>query len=78
MVLLKDLNIGIVERWSFLRTLMDESRNCYCGFARWVPPRSIEQCSEAEKRIPLQIENFGTLMTQVSFVNYDGARVDVP
>ncbi len=29
---------------------------------------------ETEKRVPLQMENFGTLMTQVSFceLNYDG------
>ena len=43
-------------------------------------PRQAEICSETEKRVPLQmqIENFGTLMTQVSFVNYDGGRMDVP
>jgi hypothetical protein len=35
-------------------------------------------CSKTEKGVPLQIENFGTLMTQVSFceLNYDGVRMD--
>jgi hypothetical protein len=40
--------------------------------------RVTERYLEAEKRIPLRIENFGTLMTQVSFVHYDGFRMDVP
>ena len=43
-------------------------------------PRQAGISSETEKMVPLQmwIENFGTLMTQVSFVNYDGVQMDVP
>ncbi len=51
---------------------------------RWVfsdltpvtPPR-LGVHLETEKGVPLQIENFGTLMTQVSFceLNYDGVRM---
>lgn len=34
--------------------------------------------SETEKRVPLKVEYFGILMHQVSFVHYDGVRMNVP
>ena len=53
----------MVDRWAFF------------GLApAAVVPR---KCSKTEKGVPLQIENFENLMTQVSFceLNYDGVRI---
>lgn len=41
-------------------------------------PRPTAWRSEVEKVVPLEVEDFESLMTQVSFVNYDGVLMDVP
>jgi len=43
-----------------------------------LPLRTVGRYLETEKRVPLQIENFGTLIIQVSFVKNDGDRMKLP
>lgn len=44
----------------------------------WAQDRRVDRGPEAESWIPVQGERLGTLKTLVSFVYYDGARMDVP